>query len=324
MYNTSVLPSPRAVLTAAKRLKGVVRHTPLRRSDALSKIAGVEVLLKLECSQLTGSFKIRGAFNAVASMPLEERARGVVASSAGNHGLGVAYAAQYFRAPAMIFVPATVPAVKRDGIMRLGARVDNTQPHYDAAMAAARAYGERERMRFLHPCLGDDLLAGQGTVGVEILEDEPNVQVVIVPVGGGGLVGGMAGYLRGTAPNVRVLGAQSMATDAMTRSLNADRVVEIENLPTLADGLAGQIDEAALEIGREALDGAEVVTENDIALAIAWLADKEDLVVEGSGAVGVAALMTGALGKLDGPVAVVISGGNIDPERHARLRRGER
>jgi threonine dehydratase len=134
----------------------------------------------------------------------------------------------------------------------------------------------------------------------------------------------MAGYLRGTAPNVRVLGAQSMAADAMTRSLNAGRVVEIALLPTLADGLAGQIDEAGLEIGRVALDGVEVVTEDDIARAIAWLADEEDLVVEGSGAVGVAALFTGALGVLDGPVVVVISGGNIDPERHARLRRGER
>ena len=150
------------------------------------------------------------------------------------------------------------------------------------------------------------------------------MRTVILPVGGGGLAGGMAGYLRGTAPNVRVLGAQSMAADAMTRSLNAGRVVEIALLPTLADGLAGQIDGAGLEIGRVALDGVEVVTEDDIARAIAWLADEEDLVVEGSGAVGVAALLTGALGALDGPVVVVISGGNIDPERHARLRRGER
>ena len=319
-----MLPTPRAVLGAANRLKGVVRRTPLRRSDALSKLAGTDVLLKLECNQLTGSFKIRGAFNAVASMPREERARGVVASSAGNHGLGVAYAAQYFRAPAVIFVPSTAPAVKRDGIARFGARVDNAQPHYDAAMAAAVAYAEREGMRFLHPCLGDDLLAGQGTVAAEILEDEPDVRVVVAPIGGGGLAGGMAGYLRGTAPNVRLVGVQSQATDAMARSLKAGRIVEIENLPTLADGLAGQVDAAALQIGREALGDVQVVTEDDIARAIAWLAEEEDLVVEGSGAVGVAALLTGVLGTLSGPVAVVISGGNIDPERHARLRRGER
>jgi threonine dehydratase len=318
------LPSPRSVLTAANRLKGVVRRTALRRSDALSEIAGTEVLLKLECTQLTGSFKIRGAFNACAAMAPDERARGVVASSAGNHGLGVAYAAQYFRAPAMIFVPETIPAVKRDGIARLGARIDSTQPHYDAAMTVAIAYAQREHMLDLHPCLGDDLLAGQGTVAVEILDEEPRVRAVVVPVGGGGLVGGVAGFLRGAAPNVRVLGAQSAATNAMATSLDAGHVVEIPNLPTLADGLAGQIDEAGLEIGRAALDGMAVVSEGDIARAIVWLAETEDLVVEGSGAVGIAALMTGALGSLEGPVAVVVSGGNIDRERHERILRGER
>jgi threonine dehydratase len=214
--------------------------------------------------------------------------------------------------------------VKRDGIARLGARIDSTQPHYDAAMVAAIGYAQREHMRYLHPCLGDDLLAGQGTVAVEILDEEPGVRAVVVPVGGGGLVGGVAGFLRGAAPNVRVLGAQSAATNAMATSLDAGHVVEIPNLPTLADGLAGQIDEAGLEIGRAALDGMAVVSEGDIARAIVWLAETEDLVVEGSGAVGIAALMTGALGSLEGPVAVVVSGGNIDRERHERILRGER
>lgn len=282
------------------------------------------MLLKLECLQLTGSFKIRGAFNTLASMTPEERGHGVVASSAGNHGLGVAYAAHHFRSPAMIFAPSSIPAVKREGITRLGARVDSTQPHYDAAMAEAVAYAKREGMRFLSPCLGDELLAGQGTVAVEILEDEPAVRTVIVPVGGGGLVGGIAGYLRGVAPNVRVLGAQSLAADAMMRSLREDRVVEIPYLPTLADGLAGQIDAEGLEIGRAALDGAAAVTEHDIGRAIAWLAESEQLVVEGSGAVGVAAVMANAFGPLTGPVAVVVSGGNIDAELHARLLREHR
>jgi len=134
----------------------------------------------------------------------------------------------------------------------------------------------------------------------------------------------MAGYLRGTAPDVRVLGVQSAATNAMTQSLDAGRVVEIPLLPTLADGLAGQIDEAGLEIGRAALDAVEVVSEDDIARAIAWLAAQAELVAASSGAVGVAELLTGALGKRTGPMVVVVSGGNIDPERHARVRRGER
>jgi threonine dehydratase len=319
-----VLPSPRAVLTAANRLRGVARHTELRRSDGLSAMAQTDIRLKLECLQVTGSFKIRGAFNTLASMTPEERGRGVVASSAGNHGLGVAYAAQHFRAPAVIFVPSSIPAIKREGITRLGARVDSSQPHYDAAMSAAVAHGRREGMRFINPCFGDELLAGQGTVAVEIMEDEPAVRTVIVPVGGGGLAGGIAGYLRGVAPNVRVLGAQSDVTDAMTRSLAEDRVVEIPYLPTLADGLAGQIDAAGLEIGRAALDSAATVSEEDIGRAIVWLAETEHLIVEGSGAVGVAALMTGAFGALEGPVAVVVSGGNIDPEVHARLIREAR
>lgn len=307
------------MLKAADRLRGVVLHTPLRRSAALSAIAHADVSLKLECAQVTGSFKIRGAFNSLAAMTTAERARGVVASSAGNHGLGVAYAAQHFRTPAVIFVPSTIPRVKRDGITRLGARVDDTQPHYDAAMTAAMAYAEREGMRFLNPCLGDDLLAGQGTVAVEILEDEPDVRAIVAPVGGGGLVGGIAGHVRGVRPNVRVLGAQSEAADAMSRSLAADRVVEIPYVPTLADGLAGQIGEAGLALGRAALDATAVVTERDIADAIAWLADVEQLVVEGSGAVGVAAVLAGGFGPLEGPVVVVVSGANIDAEVHARL-----
>ena len=309
------------MLAAAARLRDVVRHTQLRHSDGLSDIAGADVLLKLECSQVTGSFKIRGAFNTLSSMTPDERAHGVVASSAGNHGLGVAYAAQYFRAPALIFVPSSIPAVKREGITRLGARVDSSQPHYDAAMASAIAHGRRDGVRFLNPCLGDALLAGQGTIAAEILDDEPALRTVVVPVGGGGLVGGVAGYLRGAAPNVRVLGAQSAAADAMTRSLRAGHVVDIPYVPTLADGLAGQIDAAGLEIGRAALDGSAVVTEEDIARAIVWLAEHEQLVVEGSGAVGVAAVMTRAFGAIEGPVAVIVSGGNIDAEVHARLLR---
>lgn len=310
------------MLKASDRLRGVVLHTPLRHSVALSAIARADVSLKLECAQVTGSFKIRGAFNTLAAMTPAERARGVVASSAGNHGLGVAYAAQHFRAPAVIFVPSTIPRVKRDGITRLGARVDDGHPHYDAAMAAAIAYAKREGMRFLNPCLGYELLAGQGTVAVEILEDEPDVRAVVAPVGGGGLVGGIAGYLHGVKPNVRVLGAQSAAADAMTRSLAADRVVEIPYTPTLADGLAGQIDADGLEIGRAALDATAVVTERDIADAIVWLGDVEQLVVEGSGAVGVAAVLTGAFGPLEGPAAVVVSGANIDAAVLARLRAG--
>ena len=298
---------------AASRLRGVARRTPLRRSAKLSRIAGVDVHLKLENEQLTGSFKLRGAFNTLASLTEAERARGIVASSAGNHGLGVAWAARYFGVRATIFVPATAPAVKRDGIAALGARVDQSRSDYDAAHAAALDFAACEGARFVNPCAGDALVAGQGTVALEILEDLPGVAAVIVPVGGGGLLGGIGSVLRASAPAARILGAQSERTDAMAKSLAAGRVVDIGHDPTLADGLAGAIDEEGLAIGQAALDAIVRVPEEEIGRAIAWLADEESLTVEGSGAVGVAALRAGLFADLPSPVAIVISGGNIDP-----------
>jgi threonine dehydratase len=304
---------------AAERLRGVVVRTPLRHSPALSRLAGVETWLKLECLQATGSFKLRGAFNALACIPESRRANGVVASSAGNHGLGVARAARELGIRATIFVPSTAPAVKRDGIVALGATVDSSRPNYDAAMDAALEHAARTGALFVNPCAGDDLLAGQGTVALEILDDLPDLTAVIAPVGGGGLVGGIASVLRSAAPDVRILGAQSERTDAMARSLAAGRIIDIGHAPTLAAGLAGAIDDEGLAIGRSALDGISVVSEDSIAAAIAWLWREEALPVEGSGAVGVAVLLDGALGLTAGPVAVVISGGNIDPPRHAAV-----
>jgi len=310
------------VRDAAERLRCVVVRTPLRHSPALSRVAGVEAWLKLECLQHTGSFKLRGAYNALALIPAARRARGVVASSAGNHGLGVDRAARDFGIPATVYVPSTAPLVKRDGIARLGATVDSSCPDYGAAMDAALDHAARTGALFVNPCAGDDLLAGQGTVALEIAEDLPSLAAVVVPVGGGGLLGGMASYLRAAMPDVRILGAQSERTDAMARSLAAGRVVEVGHDPTLADGLAGEIDDEGLAIGRAALDGIAVVSERSIADAIRWLAREEGLVVEGSGAAGVAALLTGTLGSVPGPAAVVVSGGNIDPARHAEVVAG--
>lgn len=307
------------VHAAAARLHGIVRRTPLRRSAALSERAGADVWLKCEHEQITGSFKLRGAFNAVALMPDAERARGVVASSAGNHGLGVAWAARHFGIPATIFVPAGAPAVKRDGIAALGATVDASQPDYDSAMVAARAHAAGRGARYINPCLGDDVLAGQGTIAVEILEDLPDVATVVLPVGGGGLLGGVGTLLRAAAPGVRIAGAQSVATAAMARSLAAGRVTDIPSVPTLADGLAGGIDEAALEIGRWALDEIVTLEEREIAETIAWLSAREGIVAEGSGAAGVAAVLHGKLATLAAPVAIIVSGANIDPARHARV-----
>ncbi len=299
---------------AAGRIAGHAVRTPLLRSEPLSRIAGGEVHLKLENRQVTGSFKLRGALNALATLPEAARKRGVVASSAGNHGLGVAYAANALGIAATIFVPATAPEVKKSGIRALGAALDDAQPDYDAAMVAAIAHGETHGMSFINPCLGDMLLAGQGTVALEIFDELPDLRTLVVCVGGGGLLGGCASLLRREAPSVRIVGAQSDQTAAMTRSLAANRVVEIPVTPTLADGLAGQIDDAALDIGRHALDDIVLLTEDEIGRTIAWLHEAHDLRVEGAGAVATGAVLFGKT-TLEFPAAAIVSGGNIDEER---------
>jgi threonine dehydratase len=305
---------PIAVYAAARRLRGVARRTELRRSARLGALARGEVFLKLECEQVTGSFKIRGAFNAIASLPEDVRARGVVASSAGNHGQGVAFAAKHFGIPATIFVPSTAPKVKRRGMESHGATVHADAPHYDAAHAQAKAYAAEHGMTFIDPCAGETVLAGQGTAALEIIEELPELATLITPVGGGGLVGGAAVLLRCIAPHVRIAGAQSEKTAAMALSLAASRLVSIPNEPTLADGLAGDIDEYALDVGRRALDDIVTVSEEEIARAIRWLWHEEQLTVEGAGAVGVAALLTRKLTNLRSPIAVIVSGKNIDQE----------
>jgi threonine dehydratase len=311
------------IFAAARRIEGVCVRTPLRRSDALSAIAGYDVHLKLECEQVTGSFKLRGAFNAIAALPVDVRARGVVASSAGNHGLGVAWSAHHLHVPAVVFVPSAAPQVKRRGIEKLGATVDAESPDYDEAMVRAKKFAVDHDVTFINPCLGDTLIAGQGTVALEIVQDLPGVAMVVTPVGGAGLLAGTGSFLRRVAPHVRIAGAQSVNTAAMSLSLNAGKVTHIDSMPTLADGLAGDIDEFAFDIGRKALDEMVTVSESQIARAIGFLATEEGLTVEGAGAVGVAAILEGAL-KVVAPAVVIVSGRNIDPERHQKAVLGNR
>ena len=305
---------PIHIFQAAERIRGIATRTPLRHSPALSEVVGRDVYLKLETEQITGSFKLRGALNTLAMLDDDARTRGVVASSAGNHGLGVAFAARHWGAPATIFVPSTAPSVKKEGIAAMGARVDDSAPNYDAAMTAAIAYANENGLTFINPCLGDPLLAGQGTAALEIVEELPNLGTLVVCVGGGGLLGGTGAFMRGVAPNVRIVGAQSVNTAAMSRSLAAGHLVEIPSVPTLADGLAGQIDEEALEIGRASLDSIHTLTEDEIARTIAWLARHEKVTAEGAGAVATGALLHQRV-ELDdstGPVVAIVSGRNID------------
>jgi threonine dehydratase len=312
---------PTDVLAAADRIRPLIKRTPLIKSSALTEMAGGDVYLKLENQQTTGSFKLRGALNVLSTLPAEARNRGVVASSAGNHGLGVAYAAKHFGVPATIFVPSTAPQVKRDGIVALGATIDTTQPDYDKAMDAAKAFAAERGATYINPCLGEMLLAGQGTVALEILGDIPELATLVVNVGGGGLLGGCASLVRAVAPRVKIVGAQSENTAAMSRSLAAGHLVEIESLPTLADGLAGQIDDEAFDIGRHGLDEMVVLSEAEIARAIAWLWEAEHQRVEGAGACGVGAVLLEHV-RVATPAAIVVSGGNIDAAKFDRVLKG--
>jgi threonine dehydratase len=303
-----------AVVAAAKRIAPHAKRTRLMRSEGLSRAARGDVYLKLENEQITGSFKLRGALSALTLLKPDHRARGVVASSAGNHGMGVAYAAKQLGIHAKIYVPRSAPDVKKNGIRALGAELDDSQPDYDTAMDAAKAFGVAHGRQFINPCLGDDLLAGQGTVALEIVEDIPNLRSLVVNVGGGGLVGGCASLLRERFPDVQIYGAQSVNTAAMAKSLEAGRVVPIPSVPTIAEGLAGLIDEDALDIGRNAIDGIVTLTEEEIAETIGWFAREHSMRVEGAGACAAGAVL---LGKIDPqtPCAVVVSGGNIDDAR---------
>ena len=315
-----ILPTPVQVRAAAARLTGAVTRTPLWRSDTLSEFLGGDVWVKAECEQRTGSFKLRGATNVLAQFAPAERAAGVVTSSAGNHGLGIAAAAAALGISATIYVPRTSPSVKRDKIAALGATVDATALNYDAAELLARAHAERTGAVFVSPCAGIELLAGQGTVALEILDDLPSLKTIVIGVGGGGLAGGVAGLLRAEAPAVRIVGAQSERTNAMSLALASGRPTDIPDLPTLADGLAGLVDAEMLAQGQAALDACITVNEAAIVSAIAGLFIEEGLTVEGAGAVSVAALLAGKLDPVAFPVVCVISGGNIDPSVHAAIR----
>jgi len=317
-----ILPSAQQVRDAHDRIRAHVVRTTLVRSDTLSEFLGGDIWLKCECDQGTGSFKLRGATNVLALMDPAQRARGVVASSAGNHGAGIAAAAHALGLACTVYVPSVAPAAKRDRISAMGATVDASAPHYDAAEALARAYAARTGATFVSPCTGLDLMAGQGTVALEILDNLPTVRTIITNVGGGGLCGGMGGFLNDAAPHVALIGAQGDRTNAMARALASNAPADDDHQPTICDGLAGLVDEEMLAQGRASLTRVAVAPESAVRDAIAYLWIEEGIKVEGAGAAGVAAVLAGTAGAFEFPCAIVISGGNIDPAVHADVLKG--
>ena len=304
---------------ARRLLAGLVDHTELYRSECFSQAAGCEVYFKTENRQRTGSFKVRGAYVALTSLSAEQQARGVIAASAGNHAQGVALAASTMGVPATIVMPVGASLTKVLATKRYGARVILHGDCYDDACDQAVELQEREGLTFIHPFDNWQVMAGQGTIGLEILEDLPDVDVVVVPVGGGGLVAGIATAIKGLSPHVKVIGVQAAGADSFVRSFKAGEMQVRPRASTIADGIAvGKPGELTFGIVRELVDDMVGVADGDISHAIVQMLEREKLLVEGAGAVGLAALLTGKVECLGRKVAVVLSGGNIDINLLAR------
>ncbi len=308
----SASPDIRDILEARDRIRAAARNTPLQHSPWLSERAGCPVFLKLECWQRTGSFKLRGAYNAVAQLDEASAARGLVTASAGNHGQGVALAAREMGIRVDIFVPESAPETKKARIRQYGARLHTVAGIYDDAAEAAAVFAEAEGSYLLHPFADPRVVAGQGTVGVEIVEALPRVRTVVAPVGGGGLISGAGLAVKTlTDGSARVVGVQSDATPAMHAAFQAGHVVPAPMGETLADGLSGETDAVSYERARFVTDDLVLVPESRLVPAIRDLYVHDGIVAEGSAAVVVAAIRDGVV-AVEGPTALIISGGNID------------
>jgi threonine dehydratase len=297
---------------ARERLQGVARVTPVFPSETLSRLAGRPVRLKAENLQRTGSFKIRGAYVKLASLEPEQRAAGVVAASAGNHGQAVAWAARELGAPARIFMPQDSPMAKVDATRNYGAEVELTGAAFEETLATARAYVEQTGATFVHPYEDTLVMSGQGTIGLELAEQVEELETVVIPIGGGGLASGISLALRAVRPGLRVVGVQAAGTRPGGSGY------------TIADGIAVK-DPGELTMGiiSETLDDIVFVEDEQIAEAIVLLVERTKLVVEGAGAVGVAAILGGLVGGGSGPVLALLSGGNIDASLMVQvMRRG--
>jgi threonine dehydratase len=304
-----VIPRAIDVVAARQRLHGHIDVTPLRRSEWLTAVAGARASLKLECVQRTGSFKIRGAINALSRLSSTH----VVTASAGNHGRAVALAAQALGMAATVFVPRSAPQGKRAAIERHGADL-RLVASYDEAEVAARAFAQETGRPFISPYNHEDVIAGAGTTALEIFDAEPDIRTIVVPVGGGGLIAGVAIAARAIAPGVRIVGVEAEASHAMLTSVRAGRITTIDPQPTLADGLAGNLEPGAMTFAIVQRDVDEIVTatEAELRRAIAALAAEEHVIAEGAGAAAVAALIAGKV-RTTGATAAIVSGGNIDP-----------
>ncbi|SDP36518.1 threonine dehydratase [Pedococcus dokdonensis] len=303
------------VRAAQDLLSGVVRPTPLEYSRALSDRVGAEVFLKCENLQRAGSFKIRGAYTRMSRLSDEEKARGVVAASAGNHAQGVALAGQLLGIDVKVYMPHGAPMPKLLATQAYGATIEQVGTTIDECLVKAREWEAEHGAVLIHPFDHRDIVAGQGTAGLEILDQCPDVRTIVVSTGGGGLLAGISVAVRAARPDVRIVGVQAEQAAAYPLSLAAGKPVAYENMQTMADGIAvGMPGDVPYALVRDLVDAVETVSEEELSRALLFVLERAKLVVEPAGAAAVAHLLDRAgRQQLDGPVVAVLSGGNIDP-----------
>jgi len=304
----------KSIKEAQERLNGVIHHTSFSYAPILSEMSGYKVYLKKENLQRTGAFKLRGAFNKIATLIEAGKKGGVVAASAGNHAQGVAFSAKYFGIEATIVMPDSTPLNKIQGVKEFGAKVILHGANYDEAYAYAINYTKENNLEFVHPFTDDEVMSGQGTVALEMLEEVPNLDAIIVPVGGGGLIAGMGVAINALSPKTKVIGIASEGAPAMKNSYDSKKAHKTQSVRTIADGIAVRdASPITLQHILREVDSLELVCEDEISAAILFLLEKQKLLVEGAGAVGVAALLHNKINLEKGSkIGIVLSGGNID------------
>ena len=299
---------------AQATIKNVVVNTPFTYAPLLSERAGAKIYLKKENLQLTGAFKLRGAYNKIASLSDAERAKGVIAASAGNHAQGVAYSAKMFHIPSTIVMPEATPLLKVQNTKALGATVLLHGENYDEAYAYALTYASEHGLTFIHPFADEKVIAGQGTVALEMLEACADLDYVVVSIGGGGLIAGVASAIKQINPAIKVIGVVASGAPAMYNSFKAKKAIDSTSVRTIADGIAVRdVNADNLALLLESVDEVVEVDDEEIASAILFLLERQKLVVEGGGAAGVAAIMHKKFNFASASkIATILSGGNID------------
>jgi threonine dehydratase len=311
-----MLPTVTDVYEARRRLGTRLPRTPLLPSSWLSSIADGDVFLKIESLNLTNSFKIRGALNAALRLSegIDTQPPTIVSASAGNHGRAIALAAEELGLACVVFTPATAPEAKQNAIRRHGAVLRSDCEDYDAAEKQAKEFAEAEGGVYISPYNHPDVIAGAGTIGLEVVEAMPTLDVIVIPLGGGGLASGVGLAVKAAAPQATIVGVEVEASSPFTLSLEAGRITEITPRPSLADGLVGNLEAGAMTFAlvKQVVDYVVTISEDELARAMKGLATEERLIVEGAGAAAVAAIMAGKASAPGQRVVAMVTGGNVD------------